>query len=180
MSFVRPEARAALARWREALWGGAVVVLGLWWGFGASGVLSWIGFAALAAGVALTATGVQRARFRGDAGGPGVVQVTEGQIAYFGPRTGGAVAMTELSELALATSAGNRGWILRQPNQPDLEIPLDAEGADRLFDAFASLPGIRTERMLARMREDTADPVVIWRRPSPENALPDAGPHTGS
>ena len=172
MSFVRPEARAAIARWREALWGGAVVALGLWWGIGTSGVLSWIGFAAIAAGVALTATGVQRARFRGAAGGPGVVQVTEGQIAYFGPRTGGAVAMTELSELVLATRIGNRAWILRQPGQPDLEIPLDAEGADRLFDAFASLPGIRTERMLAKMRDETADPAVIWKRASLENALP--------
>ena len=42
--------------------------------------------------------------------------------------------------------------MLVQPGQPPLQIPLTATGAEALFDAFATLPGIRTERMLREMR----------------------------
>ncbi len=45
-------------------------------------------------------------------------------------------------------------------------MPLAAEGADALFDAFATLPGIRTERMLAEMRRGGDHPVVIWQAPT--------------
>ena len=31
MSFIRPEAAAGLNRWREALYGGAVLLVGLFW-----------------------------------------------------------------------------------------------------------------------------------------------------
>jgi hypothetical protein len=43
-------------------------------------------------------------------------------------------------------------------------IPLGAEGAEALFDVFAALPGMRTERMLAEMRRDAPGHVVIWHR----------------
>ena len=55
-------------------------------------------------------------------------------------------------------------WLISQPGQPDLAIPLSARGADDLFDAFATLPGIRTERMLALMRRPGDHPVVIWQK----------------
>ena len=43
-------------------------------------------------------------------------------------------------------------------------IPIDADGADALFDAFASLPGLKTERMLAQLHDAPTTPVVIWER----------------
>ena len=39
-------------------------------------------------------------------------------------------------------------------------------GADALFDAFAALPGLRTERMLAELADDKTLSVVIWERRS--------------
>ena len=45
-------------------------------------------------------------------------------------------------------------------------IPVDAAGADALFDAFAALPGLRTERMLAELADDKTLSVVIWERRS--------------
>ena len=43
MSFVRPEARASIWRWRETLMGTAILALGLWWMLGTPGLLQWIG-----------------------------------------------------------------------------------------------------------------------------------------
>jgi hypothetical protein len=56
--------------------------------------------------------------------------------------------------------------VLSQPGQPDLHIPLDAEGGEALFDAFAALPGLRTEHMLARMRRPGPAPETLWQRPA--------------
>ena len=39
MSFIRPEAAAEMNRWREVLYGGAILALGLFWIFGSRGLL---------------------------------------------------------------------------------------------------------------------------------------------
>jgi hypothetical protein len=165
MSFLRPEARAALWRWREVLVGVATLAIGLWWALTSIGLLHWLGYVVLILAAAILAAGLQRARFRAGSGGPGVVRVDEGQVAYFGPLTGGVVAMGDLVTLKLDPRARPAHWILSQPGQPELAIPLTAEGADALFDAFATLPGIRTEHMLTQMRRPSAQVVVIWQKP---------------
>lgn len=163
---IRPEARAALARWQEVLAGLAVAALGLYWAlFTGGGLLHWIGWLLVAGGGLLIAAGVQRARFRQGQDGPGVVQVVEGRVSYFGPMTGGIVDLEALSALELDPSADPAHWVLRQPGQPPLEIPLTAKGADALFDVFASLPGIRTEHMLRQMQGGARARVIIWRHP---------------
>lgn len=92
MSFIRPEARAALWRWRELLLAGSTGLLGLTWALGSYGVLALTGWALIVIAVIIAVIGAQRLRFRLGAGGPGVVQVDEGQVAYFGPLTGGGIA----------------------------------------------------------------------------------------
>lgn len=168
MSFVRPEARRALWRWREAIIAVAVLLLGAYWAFGTGQLLHWVGYLVLLLGFVLLFTGIQRARFRAGRGGPGVVQVDEGAVAYFGPLSGGVVALREMSSLSLDPTGTPPHWILSQPGQADIYVPLNAEGADALFDAFASLPGIRTEFMLAQMRRAGNQKVVIWRRQQAE------------
>ena len=164
MSFVRPEVRAGMWRWREALIGSGLIALGLYWALVVHGLIGWIGWAVVPCGAALAITGIQRARFRGRAGGPGVVTVDEGQIVYFGPMTGGAVAARDLERLTLDPSARPAHWILTEPGQPPLQIPVNAEGADALFDVFATLPGLRTERMLKELQGHSVHPVVIWEK----------------
>lgn len=163
MSFIRPEARAALWRWRELLAAIGVAALGLSWVLGPGGLLGWVGWVVLAAGLALAVVGVQRARFRTGSGGPGVVQVDEGQIAYFGPLTGGAVAVSDLSRLSLDPTMKPAHWVLEQPGQPPLFIPINATGVDALFDVFATLPGLKTERMLSTLSSPSDHPTVIWQ-----------------
>ena len=164
MSFIRPEATAALLRWREALVGAGVLATGAWWVLGLGGLLGWIGGVVMLAGAALIFVGFQRARFRVPGRGPGLVRITEDQIVYFGPHTGGTVALSDLTRLGLLAGAEPAQWILSQPGQPDLHVPVTADGAEALFDAFARLPGLRTEHMLAQMKRRVATPVVIWQR----------------
>lgn len=162
---LRPEAVAALNRWRAALISVAVMALGLFWAFYSFGILRWLGIVVALAGVALLVAAVQRIRFGSGADGPGVVHVDEGAIAYFGPLTGGVVARSEMTALAIDRSGKPVHWALSQPDQPDLMIPLSASGADALFDAFAALPGMPTERMLSEMHKVGRGRVLLWQKP---------------
>lgn len=164
MSFIRPEARAALWRWRECLFGSGAALVGVYWILGPGRLLGWVGGAILVLGLALVVIGLQRARFRARGDGTGVVQVDEGQITYFGPLSGGTIAARELDRLVLDPTSSPAHWVLGQPGQPPLHIPVDAAGADALFDIFAALPGLRTERMLAQLQGQGLHPVVIWEK----------------
>lgn len=166
MSFARPEARAALWRWREVLTGCAIAILGASWVLGPGGLLGWVGWLLVVAGLALAVIGVQRARFRAGSDGPGIVTVDEGQITYFGPLTGGAVALSEIERLTLDPTAKPPHWVLGQPGQPPLHIPVNAKGAEALFDVFATLPDLRTEHMLGALNGPGIHPVVVWERNS--------------
>ncbi|MEM6304608.1 MAG: hypothetical protein AAF744_07810 [Pseudomonadota bacterium] len=164
MSFLRPEARTALWRWREVLVGTGLLLGGLWLVAGPGRLMVLPGYAGLAVGAGLIWLGVQRARFRGPEGGVGAVQVDEGRVTYFGPLSGGTIALRELQQLSLERATHPAHWRLDQPGQPPLLIPVDAAGAEALFDAFASLPGLKTERMLAELQATRDQPVVIWQR----------------
>lgn len=164
MGFFRPEATAFLWRWREVALGIAVLALGCWWLVGPAGLLVIPALALIAGGAALIWVGTQRARFRGPGGGVGAVEVDEGQITYLGPLNGGAVSLRELERLSLDATGKPAHWRLDQPGQETLLIPVNAAGSEALFDAFATLPGLQTERMLAELRGKSPQAVVIWER----------------
>ncbi|WP_353049794.1 hypothetical protein [Lutimaribacter degradans] len=164
---MRPEAAATLSRWRDALVGLVLGGLGAWWGLTAHGILSWVGWGLLLLGLVLIWTGARRARFHAGRGGPGVVTVDEGAVAWLGPFGGGAVALSELDRLELDPTSDPAVWRLHAPGQAPLDIPVTAEGADALFDAFARLPGLDTPRMLAELRGGAQAPVTIWQKTRP-------------
>lgn len=165
---MRPAAAAFLRRWREALIGGGVAALGLYWVIFSFGVVVWIGWGFVAAGLVLAVAGIQRARFRAAEDGPGVVRVLEGRIAYMGPLDGGTADLETLRALRLDPTGLPAHWILDRPDQPPLAIPVTAQGADSLFDAFASLPGMRTEHMLRSLNAPGGATVIVWRAPDPK------------
>ncbi|ETX28010.1 hypothetical protein [Roseivivax isoporae] len=165
MSFLRPGARQAIRRWREALAGAGAAALGAWFVLGAGGLLGVVGIGLILGGGALAVAGVQRARFRTGGGGQGIVQVSEGRIAYFGPLDGGVVDLSELESLAVDPTGRPLHWVLSRTGAQPLRVPVDAEGADALFDAFAALPGLRTERMLRAIEAPGRHVQVIWQRP---------------
>lgn len=162
-SFIRPEARATLWRWREVLAGAGLLIVGVWWIIGPGQLMGVVGIFAACIGIALCFLGTQRGRFRGASGGLGSVDVDEGQVTYFGPMTGGAVALRDMTELALLRTGITAHWRLTSA-QGVVFIPVDADGADALFDAFATLQGLRTEHMLSVLHQSGAHDTVIWSK----------------
>lgn len=165
---IRPEVRALAWRWREALIGLALLTAGLWMLAQPALLIKALGGLVVLAGLALAVNGARRARFLapGAAPGPGVVQVIEGQIAWFAPGDttgGGFIALDEITQISL--SADGRRWVVMGMGGQHLAIPIDASGAEALFDTFASLPGLdlaHLTRMAAAGPAARARPV--WRR----------------
>lgn len=162
--FIRPEVQDAAWRARELLAGLAVTLLALWFMAIAHGVLFWSAVPALVLGLAMVGLGFQRLRFRTDGDGPGVVQVTEARIAYFGPLEGGTVSVEALAEVALDPRGRPDHWMLRERDGTTLYIPVNAAGVDVLMDAFALLPGFRAERLITARARPRKRVYIVWHR----------------
>ncbi len=165
MPLIRPELKAALSRYSEVLTGLGIAVFGLW-ALQARGAF-FQGLAALVvlAGLALAVIGWRRLRFRREGAAPGVVQVVEGQISYFGPDEGGFIALGDLVELHLIDNG--RLWHLVAQDDTRLTIPVAAAGSEALFDAFAGLPELRMAALLDAL--DVPGPVparCLWVHPA--------------
>ncbi len=168
---IRPELVARLRPWRETAAAAAAGAFGLW-------VASFGGLVFLPAGLTVTAfaaawglSALRRKRFAQAVNAPGMVEVDEGQIGYLGPAFGGYVALPDLTELRLLSMGGRRLWRLKQADGQALLIPVDAAGAERLFDAFASLPGMDSAALLAALeapagRGGASELRIVWSRPS--------------
>lgn len=162
--FLRPEARAFLNRWREPMIAAGLAALGLWWALTEFGLLRWIGWLLVAGAAALAYAALQRLRFARGGGGAGVVTIDERRVVYFGPFSGGVADLDALVRLELGPSPGGPvQWVLTSDTGERVEIPVDAEGADRLFDLFAALPGLRPSVLLSTLEHPPKASVVLWR-----------------
>lgn len=160
---IRPEVAASLRKWSEVLLGLGVASVGLW-ALQAHGSF-YKGIAALiiVTGLALAVIGWRRMRFRRNGDGPGIVQVLEGQISFFGPETGGFIGQRDIVEVHLLQSGST--WRLIDASGNDLSIPLSAGGTQALYDVFASLPGIDMPTLLAAMDAPGPDR-CLWVHPA--------------
>lgn len=173
---IRPEVTALAQRYREMIAAAIPAVLGLWLVRLGGLLLAPIGTVMIALSVAWAVMAWRRIRFAQPTEAPGVVEVDEAQIGYLGPTSGGFVSIVELVELRLLTLRGRRLWRLKQADGQALLIPVDAAGAERLFDVFASLPGMDSGALVAALTPDRATPDhngaltlagetrTIWRR----------------
>ena len=171
---IRPEFIALIRRFSEVLCAIAALGFGLWLILLGGYLLTPVGTAIAAFGVAWGILALRRLRFVQTIDSPGVVEVDEGQIGYLGPQSGGYVAIPELVELRLLSLRGRRVWRLKQADGQALLIPVDASGADKLFDAFASLPGMNTLALVAALEAKpstgsshlalAAETKTIWHR----------------
>ncbi len=164
-AFFRPELRALLARWSEVLSGVAIAGFGLWALQVQDRFFQLLAALVVLAGLGLALIGWRRLRFKGSGTAPGIVQVVEGQISYFGPDTGGFIALRDLVELHLIDHGET--WLLVAADDTRLEIPVAASGSEALFDAFASLDGLRMPAVLAALEDGNAPPTrALWLHPA--------------
>ncbi len=172
---IRPAVLALLLRAREVILAAVVVAFGGWLIALGGYVLTPLGLAVAALGLSWGLLGLRRMRFAQGSDAPGVVEVDEGQVGYLGPTAGGFVSLPELVEIRLLTLRGRRMWRLKQADGQAVLIPVDAAGSDRLFDAFASLPGMDSGALVQALEPASSDGAtlpsaqtpeikVIWRR----------------
>ena len=174
MAWIRPEVTDLIWRAREVIWAALVVVAGVWLMSLGGLFLVPVGLAVGAIGAVLAMTAWRRMRFEQDTAAPGLVELDEAQVSYLGPEVGGFLSLQELVELRLLSLRGRRLWRLKQADGQALLIPVDAKGAERLFDAFANLPGMDTAGLVAALDPEAlptgaaltlaAQTRVIWRR----------------
>lgn len=162
MSFIRPDAAALLVRWREFLIGMGLDLAGLVTVFGPTRANLIFGVLMMGLGTVLMFVGLQRARFRSTGGGAGVVDVDERQISYFGPAEGGVVALEDLARIAVVPP---HAWELSDGYGKSLEIPVNAEGAEALFDAFSALPAVSAARLADATRVRPIARTTVWEKP---------------
>ncbi len=178
MPLIRTEVAAGLTRWREVIAAAGVGLGGLWIVWLGGYLLVPVGAAVVALALAWGALAWRRLRFAQGVAAPGWVEVDEGQVGYLGPAFGGYVALPDLIEIRLMSMRGRRLWRLKQADGQVLLIPVDAAGAERLFDAFASLPGLGSAALLAALAPlavgagatlpaPDATTRVVWRRAGP-------------
>jgi hypothetical protein len=180
---MNPAVLAFLRRWRDVLVAAALAALALWL----------LGPAALRGGLpALVALclalplagwlfrdGWLRARLAGEGSerrGPGLVAVKEGRIGYLGPLAGGLADLDGLVSIEVERRDGAPTWLLRgSDGAPPLAIPVSAEGAPRLLDAFAALPGFDSTRLARALDAPEGVRVLVWRRRGAAGALATRG-----
>lgn len=170
MSFIRPEVVTRLLKWRDALVGAVLILFGLYLALTGLTVQRWTGYILLVTGAALLWNGIRRGRFPAPGGGPGVVDVDERQITYFGPYDGGAISLDELSSVKVRTTGlghktRNLVWEFAADDGTTLKIPGDAENAALIFDALAALPGADFEAATRAAGSSEQAEFVIWQKP---------------
>ncbi|SEO05460.1 hypothetical protein SAMN04489859_103141 [Paracoccus alcaliphilus] len=165
---IRPDLRDWLGRHSEPLVAGAILLAGIWvllrggWFFGVLG-----GLAALV-GASLLIGALRRMAFRRDIASPGVVEVDEGAIRYYGAQMlGGEIGLNDLVEIRLLSLNGHAHWRLRNQQGEALLIPTDAAGAEGLAHAFTALPDLDMGTVTAGLQmlsSGRATMRTVWMR----------------
>ena len=154
----------SLLIWREPLTAIVLAALGLYWVINSHGILYTIGFGFLITGTTLAYAGYQRIRFKRAETGGGLIDFTEGQISYFGPKTGAIFSIDEINCLILDQSNSYSKWIVEITAGDKVEIPTNVKGNEVLFDVFNNLKGFQTEKMLEALSSSESIKTVLWQK----------------
>ncbi len=166
---IRPDLRAWAARRSEALVAAAILLSGLWLALRGGWFFAALGGLVLLVGLSLLLGAIRRLPFRRQISAPGVVELDEGAIRYYGAAVlDGEIALRDLVEIRLLRLKGRGHWRLRSATGEALLVPVDAAGADALAHAFTALPGLDMGTVSAALAHvaDQPDAVrTVWRRP---------------
>lgn len=175
MSFLRPEAVAAIRLYAEPIIYAVITAAFLWKGAALIGAGAWIaGILMLVPGLlaALAVLGaIERAlvAHRSARAGPGIVTVEEGRITYLGPYGGAAMAVDALMRIDIVTDpessfASDARWEMTDETGQRLSIPASAANAGALLDVLGGLPGFSNLTAIRALHGDQAGRRAIWHR----------------
>lgn len=167
MSFIRPEVKSFLYKWREAIISGLILLGSLQAASTTTGLIQAMSWVTVLVAAALFIEGVRRARLPERQGGVGVVEVDERQITYLGPMGGGALSINELQRIKVRTTglgpaAADFYWEFTDNAGQRLTIPGNAENAGKLFDALTALPGADYEAVIRASKSKTETEQLVW------------------
>lgn len=164
---IRPELR----QWAEPAAALLVMAGAIWLGFLGGWFFAALGLAGAFVAAIWLLDSLRRRRFRRQIAAPGLVELDEGAIRYYGARElGGQIALRDLVEIRLIRVSGQVCWRLRSADGQALLVPVDAAGAERMADAFAALPAMNMGRMAAAMAAvdgDMPGMQTLWTRGHP-------------
>jgi hypothetical protein len=169
VSFIRPSILIHLSKWREAYFVTGVLLLGFWLfvsGFTTLNlILQGLGLIVSLVGIVLLRTTIQRIRFKRTQKAPGMVDVTEREISYYGPMHGKTISLESLHKIELRESEAYAAiWVLHHVGGDPMIVPISAQGSDGLFDAFTGLSGVKMETLVAAINQAPVRSQVIWER----------------
>lgn len=163
---IRPALRDHLLRQREAYAAGLGLAASLWVATRGGWFLAGVGLILAAVALGWLMLALRRARFLRPVSDPGVVDLDEGRIGYYGAGgsvLGGYLALEDLAEIRLLHLNGSQFWRLKSRDGQALLIPVAAVGSEKLFDAFASLPGIDLGALTSAL-SNRITAQSLWRR----------------
>lgn len=165
MSLIRPNAARQLKRWAEPGIALLLAAIGVWLALTGLGIVRWFGIFLALVSISFAVLAVRRAMFWGGEFGAGHVEVDEGEIRYLAAYGGASLPVSALRTVRLSQpDKGSRMWGLSGAGMPTLWIPVNASGAQTLFDVFANLPGMDMQALLRHLNGPQTNDVVIWQR----------------
>ena len=169
MSFIRPPVIKHFSKWREAYFVVGVLLFGAWMYLHGSAtanlIFQGLGLVVSLVGIILLRTTIQRIRFKRAQKAPGIVDVTEREISYFGPMHGKTISLESLLKIELRESEAYAAiWVLHHSEGDPMIVPTTAKGSDRLFDAFTSLSGVKMDALVGAINQTPIEAKVIWQR----------------
>ncbi|PTV95756.1 hypothetical protein C8J27_10384 [Rhodobacter aestuarii] len=163
---IRPELRDHLTHHRETYIAGLCVAGSAWVGTRGGWFLAAIGLALGVVCAVWMLLAWRRTRFARPVSEPGLVDLDEGRIGYYGAGgavLGGYIALEDLAEIRLLSLRGQKFWRLKAADGQALLVPVAASGSEKLYDAFATLPGIEMGALTAAL-SSSATAQSLWRR----------------
>ena len=166
---IRHEIRRLLRNWAELASALLTGLLFFWMVFWGGWFFAGLGLAGIVVAAIWSVGAFRRRGFRRDVAAPGMVEIDEGAVRYYGARLlGGQLALRNLTEVRLLRLDNHLHWRLKSDDGQALLIPLEAAGAETLADGFAALPGMdmgQVSAALARSARPDGPPfTTVWLR----------------
>ena len=168
MSFVRDDAAATLRKYQEVLLGIVLILIGFWILVSFHGFLRWLSVPLVVLGSVSTWNAWRRTRMKAANNGPGVVEIDERRLSYFGPFGGQSISLNDVTRIQIETTelgpfADDMFWLFYTGSEL-ARVPSSAQGADAILDALSSFKGADYDAVIRASSSTKRDKFLIWQK----------------